>query len=76
MIDVKNGKLSLQVGGRKLEFNLTQAMSLPSLEDTCSQVDILEKLLSEEMVFLKPLEDPLEACLVGAPKGEDVGLLV
>ena len=51
-------------------------MSLPSLEDTCSQVDILEKLLSEEMVFLKPLEDPLEACLVGAPKGEDVGLLV
>jgi len=51
-------------------------MSSPSLEDACYLVDILKKVLSEEMVFLKPLQDPLEACLVGASEGKDVGLSI
>jgi len=50
-------------------------MSSPYMDDTYYRIDILEKVLIEEMVFLKPLEDPLEACLVGASQGEDVGLL-
>ena len=45
MIYVKNRKLSLQVGEEKLEFNLTQAISSPILEDAYYQVDILEWVL-------------------------------
>ena len=62
------------MGEEKLEFNLTYAMSSPSLEDACHLVYILEKLLSEEMVFCKTWEDPLEACLVDDSKGKDEGL--
>jgi len=54
MIDVKNGKLSLQVGGNIFKFNLTQAMSSPTLEDACYRVDILERVLIEEMSLLNP----------------------
>ena len=43
MFDVKNGRLSFQVGEEKLEFNLSQAIASPSLEDACYQVDLLEK---------------------------------
>jgi len=35
MVDVKNERLSLQVGEEKLEFNLSQAIASPSLEDSC-----------------------------------------
>jgi len=74
MRDIKNRKLSLQVEKKKLEFNLAQAMSSPSLEGACYWVDILKKVLSEEVMFLKSLKDPLDACLVGAPEGEDMSL--
>ena len=33
MIDVKNGRLSLQVGEEKLEFNLSKVTASQSLED-------------------------------------------
>jgi len=33
-------------------------MSSPLLEDACYWMDILEKLLTKEMEFLKALEDP------------------
>ena len=48
-------------------------MSSPTLEDTCYWVHILRSALTEEMVFLKPLEDPLETCLVDTFEDEVVG---
>ncbi|XP_074266283.1 uncharacterized protein LOC141588756 [Silene latifolia] len=42
MIDVKSGKLSLQVGEDRVEFELHKSMEAPSLGDTCCIVDILE----------------------------------
>ena len=36
-------------------------------------MNILEKVLGEEIVLVKSLEDPLEACLVGTSEGEDMG---
>jgi len=65
MIDVKNGKLSLQVGKEKLEFNLPQAIASPYLEDVCYRVDLLKKVVLEDMGTPSPPTDPLEACLIG-----------
>ena len=48
MIDVKNDKLSLQVGDEKVEFNLPQSMASPTIDDSCCRVDILERTLNEE----------------------------
>ena len=64
MIDVKNGKLSLQVGDEKVEFCLPQSMAPPSPDDTCCRVDILEKTLNHEAMTYHFMEDPLEAALV------------
>jgi len=50
-------------------------MSSPTLEEACHWVDILESMLSKEIVFLKPLEDPLEACFVGTFQAKVVGCL-
>ncbi|XP_074282674.1 uncharacterized protein LOC141607213 [Silene latifolia] len=43
MIDVKNGKLSLQVGEEKVEFSLNKAMKEPSEEKSCYMVDMVEE---------------------------------
>jgi len=53
MIKLKNGKVSLEVREGKLEFNLGHAMYSLILEDACYRFDILERLLSDEMPFLK-----------------------
>ncbi|XP_074265096.1 uncharacterized protein LOC141587514 [Silene latifolia] len=47
MIDVKSGKLSLQVGEDRVEFELHKSMEAPSLGDTCCIVDILENPMEE-----------------------------
>ena len=52
MTNVKNGKLSLQVGEEKLKFELAQAISSPTLEDACYLKDVLKRVLIEEMAFL------------------------
>jgi len=48
-------------------------MFSPTLEDACHLVDILERVLSEEIKVLKCAEDPLEACLEGIFEGMLVG---
>ena len=63
MIDVKNGKLSLTVGNESAEFNLTNALKQPSLEDSCCRIDLIDDLVKETLVT-KPLDDPLEESLV------------
>jgi len=75
MIDVKNGKLSFQVGDEKVEFCPPQSMASPSSDDTCCRVDILEKALNQEAMTCHFVEDPLEATLVschvtGSQSGE------
>ena len=59
MIDVKNGKLSLQVGDEKVEFSLPQVMASPTSGDSCCRVDILEKALNQEGKTHMSVEDPL-----------------
>ena len=64
MIEVRNGKLSLQVGDEKVEFRLPQSMASPTADDSCCRVDILERTFNQEVVTLHSVEDPLEASLI------------
>ncbi|XP_074314068.1 uncharacterized protein LOC141649272 [Silene latifolia] len=52
MIDVKNGKLFLQVGEEKVEFSLNKAMKEPSEEKSCYMIDMVE-----EWVDMKKFDD-------------------
>jgi len=65
MIDVKNGKISVQVGNEKVEFSLPQSMSCPTTDDSCCKVDILERTLNQEAKTFHSVEDPLEVALIG-----------
>ncbi|XP_017227876.2 uncharacterized protein LOC108203452 [Daucus carota subsp. sativus] len=46
-IDVKAGKVSLNVGEEKVEFDLDQVMKAPSLETESFAVDIVEELVHD-----------------------------
>ncbi|KAJ9535979.1 LOW QUALITY PROTEIN: hypothetical protein OSB04_un000855 [Centaurea solstitialis] len=50
IIDVKNGKLSLNVGREKVEFELRKSMGLPSSMDDVQIADALETVFSEELL--------------------------
>jgi len=63
--DEKNGRLSLHVREEKLKFNLSKVMASASLEDACYWVDVIDKVVFEEMGTLNPLSNPLETCLLG-----------
>ena len=65
MIDVKNGKLSFQVGDEKVEFNLRQSMARLTIDDSCCRVDILESTLNQEVKTCHLVEGSLEAALIG-----------
>ena len=65
MIDVSNGHLSLHMGEEKLEFNLSKVTASPFLEDAWYWVDVIDKVVFEEMGTLNPLSNPLETCLLG-----------
>jgi len=65
MIDVKNGKLFLQVGDEKVEFCLPQSMDSPTPGDLCYRVDVLERALNQEAKTYHYVGDPLEATLIG-----------
>ncbi|CAO2822820.1 unnamed protein product [Amaranthus hypochondriacus] len=43
VIDVKRGKLSLEVGDDKIEFELPKALSYPSSMDNCFMVEVVEE---------------------------------
>jgi len=63
-IDVKNGYLSLQVSEEKLELNLSKVMASLSLENACYRVDVIKKVVFEEMGTLSLPLNPPEACLL------------
>ncbi|KAJ9535221.1 hypothetical protein OSB04_un001694 [Centaurea solstitialis] len=50
IIDVKHGKLSLNVGKEKVEFELRKSMGLPPLMDDIQIADALETVFSEEIL--------------------------
>ncbi|KAJ9554347.1 hypothetical protein OSB04_018392 [Centaurea solstitialis] len=50
IIDVKHGKLSLNVGKEKLEFELRKSMGLPPSMDDIQIADALETVFSEEIL--------------------------
>ncbi|XP_074306677.1 uncharacterized protein LOC141641936 [Silene latifolia] len=74
MIDVKSGKLSLQVGNEKIEFELNNSMKSPPMGNSCCRVDMVQDNLDEpnlEPSFL----DPLEACSTNE-KGNEGDLML
>ncbi|XP_021722870.1 uncharacterized protein LOC110690359 [Chenopodium quinoa] len=64
IIDMKNGKITFEVGDEKLEYSLLNAMGTPSMGETICQVDVLDELQSEQLPLSKP-DDALETILVG-----------
>ncbi|XP_074299097.1 uncharacterized protein LOC141630126 [Silene latifolia] len=70
MIDVKSGKLSLQVGEDRVEFELHKFMEAPSLGDTCCIVDILENPMEKHDPKASSM-DTLETYLVSGYEVDD-----
>jgi len=62
--DVKNDKLSFQIGNVKVEFHLLQTMVTLSLDDTCCQVDVLKRVISREAMTCHSIDNPLKAFLI------------
>ncbi|XP_074277872.1 uncharacterized protein LOC141601482 [Silene latifolia] len=73
MIDVSSGKLSLQVGEDKVEFELSKTMGGPSMSDSCYRVDVLEEYLFEPSLECTS-SDKLQDCLTNTDS-EDAELL-
>ncbi|XP_020250475.1 uncharacterized protein LOC109827866 [Asparagus officinalis] len=72
VIDMKNGKLSLNIGDEKVNFDLFSAMKFPLIDDTCCRIDTIDMVVRED--FIKCISsDPLEKCLVEneAPVDDD-----
>lgn len=62
IIDVKCGKLKLQVGEKAEEFNLNDMVKYPSFTHDLYYVDIIEKL-TQKSYLVNFDYDPLECCL-------------
>lgn len=45
-------------------------MASPILEEAYYRVDILQKIVTEEMMIRNPLINPLEACLIDSSRDE------
>ena len=59
-IDVKAGKLTLNVGNEKVEFDLNKAMKMPSFDATCFTIDIVDEIIKHEVVDLEKAEQALD----------------
>lgn len=59
-IDVKAGKLTLNVGEDKVEFDLNKAMKIPPFGATCFTVDIVDDIVQLENEHLMGAEQVLE----------------
>ncbi|KAJ9129000.1 hypothetical protein P3X46_034241 [Hevea brasiliensis] len=47
VIDVKNGRLTLEVGKEKVEFNLFQAMKKKDDSNSCLRIDVIDEVVRE-----------------------------
>ena len=62
-IDVKNGKLSLDVEDEHVEFNLIKASKFPSITRECCRIDAVDSL-AQKAISNNVSCDPLEHCLL------------
>ncbi|XP_010241538.1 PREDICTED: uncharacterized protein LOC104586103 [Nelumbo nucifera] len=47
LVDVYEGKLSLQIGEDKVEFNMSKAMKHPMEEELCMRIDVIDSCVKE-----------------------------
>ena len=59
MIDVQKGELRLKVQEEEVTFNVFNAIKHPHDTDSCFQVDMLEAIVSSQLVPSEPLETSL-----------------
>ncbi|KAJ9177101.1 hypothetical protein P3X46_012353 [Hevea brasiliensis] len=72
VIYVNNGRLILEVGEEKVEFNLFQVMRKNDYSNSCLRIEVVDELVGEVFKKQHP-EDPLEACLVhNIKKGDEI----
>jgi len=69
-IDVKNGKLSFDVGDEHVEFNLFKASKFPSISDECNMIDVVDGLIRETVSNVVS-NDCLEHVLLHDSTSED-----
>ncbi|XP_020254122.1 uncharacterized protein LOC109831194 [Asparagus officinalis] len=72
IIDMKNGKLSLNIGDEQVNFDLFSTTKFPLIDDTCCRIDTIDMVARED--FTRNISsDPLEKCLVknGVPDDDD-----
>ena len=62
-IDVKNGKLSFDVGDDHVELNLFKASKLPSIFEKYHMIDVVDSLEWEAISNLES-DDPLKYCML------------
>ncbi|XP_074298995.1 uncharacterized protein LOC141629991 [Silene latifolia] len=70
IIDVKQGRLTLEVGDDKVTFNLASTLAKPMIEDTCYAVDIVDESMFDYWTG-SLLGDPLEALIAFDDFSED-----
>ncbi|XP_074313911.1 uncharacterized protein LOC141649111 [Silene latifolia] len=71
IIDVKQGRLTLEVGDDKVTFNLASTLANPTIEDTCSAVDIVDESMFDYWTG-SLLGDALDALIALDDFAEDV----
>ncbi|XP_074298911.1 uncharacterized protein LOC141629889 [Silene latifolia] len=66
VIDIKNGKLTLEVGDDKVTYNLNNAMKSPMLEESCYFLEVLDvvDVIVDESLPRSLSKDHLEALLL------------
>ncbi|XP_022873012.1 uncharacterized protein LOC111391965 [Olea europaea var. sylvestris] len=63
LTDVQKGQLILRLDEEELTINVFRAFRFQNEPDSCMQIDIITKVVSETFKLNYP-QDPLEACLV------------
>ncbi|XP_074288251.1 uncharacterized protein LOC141613417 [Silene latifolia] len=71
IIDVKQGRLTLEVGDDKVTFNLASTLAKPMIEDTCYAIDIVDKSMFHYWTG-SLLGDPLKGLIALDDFAEDV----
>ncbi|XP_020253894.1 uncharacterized protein LOC109830954 [Asparagus officinalis] len=62
IIDVKNGKLSLNIGDEKVNFDLFSTTKFPLIDNTCCRNDTIDMVVRKD--FTRDISnDPLDKCL-------------
>ncbi|KAL9236204.1 hypothetical protein vseg_010905 [Gypsophila vaccaria] len=73
IIDVKNGKLTLEVGGEKVVFCLDSALKSPMLSEPCYMIDVID-VITADTIEASLHRDPLDALMCLEFSADDAGL--